>query len=39
MNAVGKAFDVVVVPDFSGEKTIIFEVCTLFFLASWMEMF
>ncbi|MBI4531755.1 MAG: hypothetical protein HY709_09530 [Candidatus Latescibacteria bacterium] len=31
------AFDVVVVPDFSGEKASTFEARTLFFLASWIE--
>lgn len=36
-DVVTKAFDVVVVPDFMGEKASVFEGRTLFFLASWME--
>jgi hypothetical protein len=33
----GSAFDVVIVPDFSGRGALLFEVRTLFFLASWAE--
>lgn len=32
-----RAFDVVVVPDFSGQTARRFEIMTLFFLASWIE--
>lgn len=32
-----EAFDVVIVPDFRGEKRNIFEARTLFFLASWIK--
>jgi hypothetical protein len=31
------AFDVVIVPDFSGKASVTFEARTLYFLASWME--
>jgi hypothetical protein len=34
---VASAFDIVVVPDFRGERIHVFEPRTLFFLASWME--
>ncbi len=30
-------FDVIVVPDFAGAKAFVFEMRTLFFLASWLE--
>lgn len=33
----GDEFDVVVAPDFSGARRLVFEARTLFFLASWLE--